>query len=73
MVNVNLTGMRMCRESSQRLIDAGRPGRIVNITSISGSRVMDDTLCYASTKAALNQLTRQLASDLATTTSSATR
>jgi NAD(P)-dependent dehydrogenase (short-subunit alcohol dehydrogenase family) len=66
MVNVNLTGtMRMCREFSQRLIDAGRPGRIVNITSISGSRVMDDTLCYASTKAALNQLTRQLASDLA--------
>ncbi|MGQ0622460.1 MAG: SDR family NAD(P)-dependent oxidoreductase [Panacagrimonas sp.] len=65
LVNVNFTGtMRMAREFSQRLIAAGKPGAIVNITSTTGMQVMKNVTSYGSTKAAANQLTRQIAADL---------
>lgn len=64
-INVNFTGtMRMCREFSQRLLDAGKPGAIVNITSVTGMQVLKNVPCYGSIKAAVNQLTRQIAADM---------
>jgi NAD(P)-dependent dehydrogenase (short-subunit alcohol dehydrogenase family) len=64
-MNVNLNGtMRMTREFSQRLIAAKKPGRIVNITSITGMGVMSQLAAYGVVKAALNHLTRYTATDL---------
>jgi NAD(P)-dependent dehydrogenase (short-subunit alcohol dehydrogenase family) len=65
LMNVNLAGaMRMSREFSQRLIAAGTPGAIVNITSITGQQTKAYLSIYGTAKAALIQLTRQLAIDL---------
>lgn len=65
LVNVNLTGtMRMSREFSRRRIAADKPGSIVNITSITGMQTLKNVPCYGSVKAALNQLTKQMAADL---------
>jgi NAD(P)-dependent dehydrogenase (short-subunit alcohol dehydrogenase family) len=64
-MNVNLAGaMRMSREFSRRLIGAGRPGSIVNITSVTGQQAKAYLSIYGTAKAALIQLTRQLAIDL---------
>lgn len=65
LINVNLTGtMRMARECSRRLIASGRPGSIVNVTSITGWQTLKNVPCYGSVKAAINQLTKQIAADL---------
>lgn len=65
LVNVNLTGtMRMSREFSKRGIAQGKTGSIVNITSITGMQTLKNVPCYGSVKAALNQLTKQIAADL---------
>lgn len=65
LINVNFTGtMRMCREFSKRLLDAGKPGSIINITSVTGMQVLKNVPCYGSIKAAVNQLTKQIAADL---------
>jgi NAD(P)-dependent dehydrogenase (short-subunit alcohol dehydrogenase family) len=56
--------MRMAREFSRRLIAAGKPGSIVNITSITGQQTKAYLSIYGTAKAALIQLTRQLAIDL---------
>ena len=65
LVNVNLNGtMRMTRECSKRLIAAGKPGSIINITSITGMQTLRNVPCYGSVKAALNQFTKQAAADL---------
>lgn len=64
-VNVNLNGtLRTTREFSQRLIAKKSPGRIVNITSITGLGVMGQLAAYGVVKAALNHLTRYTATDL---------
>lgn len=66
LINVNLSGMmRMCRSFSRRLIAAGQPGTIVNVTSIIGDQVMLGLPTYGTLKAAANQFTRSLARDLA--------
>lgn len=63
--NVNVTGsMRMAREFSKRLVAAGKPGNIVNITSITGQLTKPYLSIYGSAKAALIQFTKQLAIDL---------
>lgn len=64
-MNVNLMGsMRMSREFSKRLIAAGKPGSIINITSITGQQTKPYLSIYGSAKAALIQLTKQMAIDL---------
>ena len=46
LVNVNFNGtMRMARECSKRLIAAGKPGSIVNITSITGMKTLRNVTC----------------------------
>ncbi len=65
LINVNLTGMmRTCRSFARRLIAAGEPGAIVNITSIIGSQVMPGVPTYCTLKSAANQLTRSMAVDM---------
>ena len=65
LIDVNVTGtMRMTQEFSRRLIAAGKPGSIVNITSITGMGVMRGVTPYGCVKAALNHLTKQTAADL---------
>lgn len=64
-MNVNLKGsMRMAREFSKRLIAAGKPGSMINITSITGQQTKAYLSIYGSAKAALIQLTKQMAMDL---------
>lgn len=56
---VNLDGARrMSAEAARRLCNAGRPGAIVNIASILGLRQGTGVSAYASSKAALIQLTK---------------
>jgi len=65
LINVNLSGMmRTCRSFSTRLIAAGEPGVIVNITSIIGTQVMAGVPTYCTLKAAANQLTKSMARDM---------
>ncbi len=65
LMNVNLSGcMRMSREFSKRLIAAGKPGSIVNITSITGQQTKAYLSIYGTAKAALIHFTKQLAIDL---------
>jgi NAD(P)-dependent dehydrogenase (short-subunit alcohol dehydrogenase family) len=65
-VDVNLTGaFRMTREVARRLIAAGRPGTIVNVSSIIGLRTATNVTSYAASKAALIHMTRNLAVELA--------
>lgn len=65
LINVNFSGMmRTCRSFSRRLIAAGEPGVIVNITSIIGEQVIPGIPTYGTLKAAAIQLTRSMAVDL---------
>jgi NAD(P)-dependent dehydrogenase (short-subunit alcohol dehydrogenase family) len=65
LLNVNLSGcMRMSREFSKRLIAKGKPGSIVNITSITGQQAKPYLSIYGTAKAALIHFTKQLAIDL---------
>tara|TARA_R110000787_G_scaffold201880_11_gene312663 strand:- start:5044 stop:5823 length:780 start_codon:yes stop_codon:yes gene_type:complete len=65
LINVNFSGMmRTCRSFSSRLIAAGEPGTIVNITSIIGEQVIPGIPTYGTLKAAAIQLTRSMAVDL---------
>lgn len=66
LVNVNLSGMmRTCRTFARRLVAAGEPGTIVNVTSIIGDVVLMGVPTYGTLKAAANQLTRSIARDMA--------
>lgn len=59
---VNLDGARrVAREAAQRLVAAGEGGSIVNVASILGLRQGGGVAAYATSKAALVQLTRQQA------------
>ncbi|HEY9573212.1 MAG TPA: SDR family NAD(P)-dependent oxidoreductase, partial [Pusillimonas sp.] len=61
-VDVNLKGSWLvCNQAARRLVDAGRPGSIITITSILGHRVAASVLPYTASKAGLEQMTRALA------------
>lgn len=61
-LDTNLTGCwNVAREAARRLVAAGKPGSIVNISSILGHRVAGAVLPYAVAKAGLEQMTRALA------------
>lgn len=49
------------RAFARRLIESGRTGAIVNISSIAGARPAPGLALYSATKAALNSLTRTMA------------
>jgi NAD(P)-dependent dehydrogenase (short-subunit alcohol dehydrogenase family) len=65
-LETNLKGAWLvAQEAARRLVAAGRPGAIVNIASITGERVAGGVAPYAASKAALLQLTRAMALELA--------
>jgi NAD(P)-dependent dehydrogenase (short-subunit alcohol dehydrogenase family) len=65
-IDTNLTGaLRVARAVANHMIRLGHAGTIVNIASIYGLRVRAQVAAYAASKAALIQLTRSLAIELA--------
>lgn len=64
-IDVNLTGVFLCgREAAERMIKGGKPGVIINISSISRAGNMGQTN-YSATKAAAHALTVTWAKELA--------
>ena len=65
-IDTNLTGAWIvAQETSRRMIAADVAGSIINITSILATRVAGALSPYAASKAALKQLTRSFALELA--------
>jgi NAD(P)-dependent dehydrogenase (short-subunit alcohol dehydrogenase family) len=65
-LQTNLKGAWLVgQEGARRLVAAGRPGAIVNIASITGERVAGGVAPYCASKAALLQMTRAMALELA--------
>jgi len=65
-VDVNLNGAwRVAQRTARAMKDAGKPGSIINISSILGLRVAQQLPAYAASKAALIQLTKAMALELA--------
>jgi NAD(P)-dependent dehydrogenase (short-subunit alcohol dehydrogenase family) len=65
-LDTNLKGAwLMAREFARHLIDGGRPGRIVNIASVLGTRTIAWLPAYCTAKAGLIHLTHVLAMELA--------
>ncbi|MEE9589927.1 MAG: SDR family NAD(P)-dependent oxidoreductase, partial [Hyphomicrobiaceae bacterium] len=65
-MDVNLDGVyRVGREAAQRMKAAGSGGSIINVASVLGLRVMPGLSSYAVSKAAVVQLTKSMALELA--------
>lgn len=65
-IDVNLNGSwRVAQRVARAMKDAGRAGSIINISSILGLRVAQQLPAYSSSKAALIQLTKAMALELA--------
>src|SRR3954464_14651245 len=65
-VDTNLKGAWLAaREFAHRLVEAKRPGRIVNISSILASRTIGRVPAYCAAKAGLTHLTHVMAMELA--------
>jgi NAD(P)-dependent dehydrogenase (short-subunit alcohol dehydrogenase family) len=59
---VNLRGTFFCAvEVARRLFEAGRPGSIINVSSVGGSVPLDRLSAYGAAKGGIHQATRQLA------------
>ena len=59
---VNVDGaFRMAQEAANRMIRDGRPGSIINISSVLSHIPMRQVVAYGASKAALSQMTRTLA------------
>jgi NAD(P)-dependent dehydrogenase (short-subunit alcohol dehydrogenase family) len=65
-LSVNLTGAwHVAQEAARRMVQAGNGGAIVNVASILGLRVAAQLPGYVASKAALIQLTKAMALELA--------
>ena len=65
-IDTNYTAVwRVAKAAANALIDAGKPGSIVNIASITGLRPSHTTSAYSSSKAAVDHLTRLMALEVA--------
>lgn len=65
-MNTNLKGaFNVSQEGARRLSSQGKPGSIINIASVLGLRVASHLTAYCSSKAALVQLTKAMALELA--------
>jgi 3-oxoacyl-[acyl-carrier protein] reductase len=64
-LTVNLLGaIQAARAVSKHLVQAGRGGRIINISSIIGTRGYNGMAAYSASKAGMDGLTRALAREL---------
>lgn len=65
-LSVNLTGTFYCsQEVARAMVQAGKGGRIINISSISGISVEERASAYCTAKAGVIRLTRAMALELA--------
>ena len=65
-IAVNLTGAFACgQRAAKRMVAQGDGGRIINVTSVLDREVLVGGAAYCSSKAALRQLTRAMALELA--------
>jgi gluconate 5-dehydrogenase len=65
MLDVHLaSAYSLSRDVAQRLIQAGKPGRIINVSSVMGQLGRTGYVAYPIAKAGLDGLTRALAADL---------
>jgi 3-oxoacyl-[acyl-carrier protein] reductase len=64
-LGINLTAYLLTAQAASRHMVAGGWGRIVNISSFFGLRAFPSRISYGTSKAAILQLTRQLAVELA--------
>ncbi|MGB3720929.1 MAG: 2-deoxy-D-gluconate 3-dehydrogenase [Proteobacteria bacterium] len=65
-MDVNLDGVfRVAQEGARRMIAVGKPGSIVNVSSVLGLGVLKAVAPYAASKAAVIQLTKAMALELA--------
>jgi NAD(P)-dependent dehydrogenase (short-subunit alcohol dehydrogenase family) len=65
-IAVNLTGAFLCAQSAAaRMVGQGTGGSIVNVSSILDREVLEGGAAYCASKAALKQLTRVMALELA--------
>jgi len=65
-LSVILTGTFLCSKYvAQTMVDQGRKGRIVNISSTSGHRGRKNVIAYCAAKGGVLNLTRAMAMDLA--------
>ncbi len=61
-MNVNLRGVRLgCQVFGQYMLDRGQGGSIINIASLSGITALSRVFTYSATKAAVLNLTQNLA------------
>jgi len=64
--NIVLTGGFLCAQrAARRMVDAGRGGRIVNVTSVHEHVPLTDNAAYVAAKHGLGGLTKQMAFELA--------
>ena len=64
-MNTNFNGVwNVAQEGAKRLVDAEKPGSIINISSVLGMGVQPGQSAYCASKGAVIQLTRSLAVDL---------
>jgi 3-oxoacyl-[acyl-carrier protein] reductase len=64
-LDVNLNGtFHLSRAAARHLLEAGRPGCIVNISSIGGKLQAERTAAYSASKAAVHALTSAMAQEL---------
>lgn len=64
--HTNLKGEWLCAQAvARRMVDAGRPGAIVNLGSVQAGMVMPGRTHYAPSKRAIEALTANLAAELA--------
>jgi 3-oxoacyl-[acyl-carrier protein] reductase len=65
-LDTNLNSVWFCsQEAARRMVEAGRPGTIINVASILGLRVARGEAAYSAAKAGVIQITRTLAVELA--------
>ena len=65
-LNVNLRGVRLaCQVFAKDMIDRGTKGSIINIASLSGMTALSRVFTYSATKAAVINLTQNLAREFA--------
>ena len=64
-INVNLNGtFYMSRAFGRRLVEQGRGGSIINISSVGGKLMAGTTAAYSASKAAIHALTCAMADEL---------
>lgn len=65
-LNINLTGTFFCAQTVARhMVEVGNGGQIINVSSILGRRPLQGRAAYCASKAAINNLTKLFAVELA--------